>query len=146
MSGQIVSILIAAESGAPQNAHAQAELEAGIGLVGDRHAGNGIVSIIEREGIDAFNADTGLSVIDERFRRNIVTQGIALNDLVGKRFKIGDAELEGTELCEPCASLGEQLQTDTVSMADVVRLLAHSAGIRARVITGAVIEPGAEVS
>ena len=142
MTGQIFSILVAPEHGVAQTPMPSAELQADVGLVGDRYAGSGVVSLIEREGIDAFKTETGLDFADEDVRRNIVTQGIGLNALVGKRFRVGDAELEGTELCEPCASLGNSLSEGNVSPADVVKHFLTSAGLRARVITGGHISPG----
>ena len=144
-AGTIAAILVASNKGEPQHAHEQAELRAGVGLVGDRHAGGGIVSLIEREAVEAFNAATGLTVEEADVRRNIVTTGIRLNPLVGQRFRVGDVELEGTELCEPCASLGQALQTPEVPAKDVVRHFVASAGIRARVLTTAVITPGTEI-
>ncbi len=142
MSGKVLSILVAGQHGDPQQPLAAARLEEGNGLLGDRHAGSGIVSLIEREGIDTFNAETGLSASLADIRRNIVTEGIDLNALVGKRFRIGDVELEGTELCEPCATLGKLLSAGDVSPADVVRHFAHSAGIRAKVLSSGAIAPG----
>ena len=38
-------------------------------------------------------------------RRNLVTRGISLNPLVGRRFTVGEVECEGRRLCEPCAHL-----------------------------------------
>lgn len=54
-------------------------------------------------------------------RRNIVTEGVDLNALVGKRFRIGDALLEGIEPCDPCANLGGRLATASVPAPSVVR-------------------------
>ncbi len=142
MSGKVLTILVAENHGEPQKPQANATLEAGNGLLGDRHAGTGIVSLIEREGIDGFNAETGLNVSLADIRRNIVTEGIGLNALVGKCFRIGDVELEGTELCEPCATLGKLLSAGDVTPADVVRHFAHSAGIRAKVLSSGAIAPG----
>ncbi len=142
MSGSVQYILVAGQHGEQQKPLTSARLEAGNGLLGDRHAGTGIVSLIEREGIDAFNAGTGLTASVADIRRNIVTEGISLNALVGKRFRIGEVELEGTELCEPCATLGKLLSAGDVSSADVVRHFAHSAGIRAKVLSSGAIAPG----
>ena len=146
MTGRIFSILVASEHGAPQKPTPSAELQTDLGLVGDRYAGSGVVSLIEREGIDAFKDETGLDFADEDVRRNIVTEGIGLNALVGKRFRAGDAILEGTELCEPCASLGNALSEGDVSPADVVKQFLRSAGLRARVVSGGRISPGDAVA
>ena len=65
MTGQIFSILVAPEHGVAQTPMPSAELQADVGLVGDRYAGSGVVSLIEREGIDAFKTETGLDFADE---------------------------------------------------------------------------------
>ncbi len=117
-----------------------------VGLEGDRHAGTGVVTLIEREKILEFNDRTGLDISLGQTRRNIITQGIELNDLVGKQFWVGDVLLEGFELCEPCASLGARLATDTVSGADVVKAFAHKAGIRAFVRGTGEITPGTPIA
>ena len=80
------------------------------GLSGDRYADSKNrrapdyqVTLIELENIQAFVATTGLALAPEQPRRNIVTRGVSLNSLRGKRFKIGAAAFEGLELCEPCS-------------------------------------------
>ena len=88
----------------------------------------------------------GLGITTAGTCRNLVTRGVSLNALVGKQFKLGDAIVECFELCEPCASLGARLATETVSAAEVVKAFTHSAGIRARVIASGSIEPGTTVS
>jgi MOSC domain-containing protein YiiM len=89
---------------------------AGRGLEGDRYfAGIGsfsrwpdsgrAVSLIEWETIDATARETGIDLFEGRSRRNLVTAGVRLNDLVGKRFRIGGAMLRGSRLCAPCRYL-----------------------------------------
>ena len=77
------------------------------GIVGDRHFKEfndpyNQLSLIESENIDNYNIKYGLKIPYIDFRRNIITKGIQLNDLVGKKFKIGKVELEGIDLCRPC--------------------------------------------
>jgi MOSC domain-containing protein YiiM len=146
MTATIEEIFSAPEHGTPQSAKPQGQLTASVGLEGDRYAGDGVVSMIEAEAVAAFNAATGLKISAGATGRNLVTRGIRLNPLVGQRFRIGNAELEGTELCDPCATLGRLLATENLSAAEIVRHLAHSAGLRARVLSSGKIEPGSEVS
>jgi MOSC domain-containing protein YiiM len=146
MKSKIEQILSSPEHGKPQSEQATAALIAGTGLSGDRYAGSGVVSLIEAEAVAAFNAASGLAIRAADTGRNLVTRGVALNELVGKRFRIGEAELEGTELCEPCATLGRSLATDAVSAAEVVRHFARSAGLRARVLSDGDIQPGSEIA
>jgi MOSC domain-containing protein YiiM len=147
----VVAIYTTATAGAPLHAAASATLAAGKGLVGDRYyAGVGKfstvaatpdseITLIESEEIQRFNELEKASRSPGEFRRNIVTAGIRLNDLVGRRFSVGAAVLEGMRLCEPCAYLAR-----LVSPA-VVQAMVHRAGLRARVVAGAVIRPGDKI-
>ena len=133
MAGTIDSIYLASSHGEPQRQVSVGSLTVGVGLEGDRYAnaGGGIVTLIEAEAVEQFNSHTGLSITPAETGRNIVTRGIALNDLVGKQFRIGEVLLEGFELCEPCATLGKRLSTDTVGGQEVVTAFTHHAGVRA---------------
>ena len=146
MAGTIHSIYIASNRGDTAMEVQDARLTVAVGLEGDRHANSGVVTLIELENILDFNAQTGLEITAGEARRNIVTQDIRLNDLVGKQFWIGDVLLEGFELCEPCATLGRRLATDRVSGADVVKAFTHSAGIRAFVRGTGEIAPGTQIA
>ena len=87
------------------------------GVVGDRHFKEFNdpycqLSLIESESIDYYNSKYGLSILYLDFRRNIVTKGIELNNMVGKKFLIGNAKVEGIDLCRPCRHLTETLNQD----------------------------------
>ncbi len=82
------------------------------GIVGDRHFKEfndpyNQLSLIESENIDYYNIKYGLNIPYIDFRRNIITKGIKLNDLVGKKLKIGSVQVEGMDLCRPCRHLNE---------------------------------------
>lgn len=155
MRGSIVSIHIAAEPGGDLQPLDSADLVAGCGIRGDRHfAADGshadsAVTLIEEEQVELFNELTGLSLAPHDTRRQIVTRGVALNDLVGVRFRIGDVEVEGTELCEPCAYLADHLTRQFAITGlrppDIVRALTHRAGIRARVLNDGSVRVGDRV-
>ena len=96
-----------------------AEVVANKGIVGDRHFKEyndpySQLSLIESENIDYYNIKYNLNIPYVEFRRNIVTKGIKLNDLIGKRFLVGGAELEGIDLCRPCRHLSELLNQDNI--------------------------------
>lgn len=146
MDGTIEAIYTSARHGQPKVSIPRAELRANDGLIGDRYAGYGVVSIIEAEAVEAFNDTTGLNVSAGETGRNVVTRGIRLNSLVGRTFRLGDAVLAGFELCEPCSNLGRRLATDAVGAPEVVKAFTHSAGIRARVVASGEIAPGDTVS
>ena len=70
------------------------EVLANKGVVGDRHFDDYNdpycqLSLIESENIDYYNTKFGLNIPYIDFRRNIITKGLKLNDLVGKKLLIG---------------------------------------------------------
>lgn len=121
----------------------------GLGLDGDRYAagkgeyshwvGDHELSLIEAETIDLV-AEAGHRLEPGETRRNIVTRGISLNDLVGRKFKLGEVVCLGTSLCHPCAYL--ELLT---KRGGLTRLLAGRGGIRAQILTEGVICEGDEI-
>ena len=152
MRSAVVGIFTTPASGTALRSVVEAVLEPGKGVVGDRYyLGTGTfsgtlpikpdaeVTLIESEEIDRFNEITKSSKTPGEFRRNIVTRGVRLNDLVGRRFLVGAALLEGIRLCEPCAHLAA-----LVSPA-VVKTMVHRAGLRARIISGAAIRTGDQI-
>lgn len=150
----IEAIYIAPASEAAQQAVEEADLRAGAGIVGDRYYGAATgagehVTFVEAEEIERYNAEYRQSIRDHATRRNVVTRGVRLNRLVGRRFVIGQVAFVGIELCEPCRDLGASLANDTMPADKVVRAFAHRAGLRADVVTdgriavGMTIEPRA---
>lgn len=109
----VVSIFIAPNEGLEMQQVVYVTALAGKGLEGDRYAeGKGVwsktrpkirhVSLIAQEAIQAANSEALESFSAEDTRRNIVTQGVDLNSLVGRTFWVGGVEMRGTELCHPC--------------------------------------------
>lgn len=148
-AGQVIEILITDKEAGDLGVHNSAELHEGKGIVGDRYYDTNpddAVTLIDWDVIDAVNKATGWSLTPADTRRNIVTRGVDLNQWETSRFKIGDAVLEGFELCEPCAILGGLLANDDRSSAEVVKALTHKAGLRARILQGATISAGDAVS
>ena len=95
------------------------ELIAGKGIVGDRHfhKNNNVrsqITLIESENIDYYNNKfkTNYSYLD--FRRNVVTKGIELNNLIGKKLSIGNIKVEGHDLSRPCKHLEEMLNVKDI--------------------------------
>jgi hypothetical protein len=139
-SGTVERILIAADSEQPLSAVESAGAVAGRGLEGDRyHDGKGTFSapgrgyqltLVEAEVLES------LELPFEQARRNIVTRGIALNPLVGHRFRIGPVECIGRRLAEPCAHL------ERLSGPGLIRPLVHRAGLRADILEGGPIAAG----
>jgi MOSC domain-containing protein YiiM len=66
-------------------------------------------------------------------------RGVRLNDLVGKRFRVGDVECYGVELCEPCLHLQE------LTRPGIIRELVHRSGINADILTDGTISVGDQI-
>lgn len=125
----IRSIHIAAGSWAPMVSVESAKLLKGGGIAGDRETEN--ITLIEAEPVDTEGFAPGES------RRNITVTGVALNDLVGKRFRVGGVLCEGYELCQPCAKLEAH-----TGRPGLVQRLVNKAGIRAWVLEDGEIHVG----
>jgi MOSC domain-containing protein YiiM len=143
----IKSIYIADVPGHQRRKVVTASVVSGKGIAGDRNYGRSDwpgqnVTFIEVEEIDRYNAEYGQRVEDWEFGRNVVTDGVRLNSLVGKTFNIGSAKFVGIELCEPCATLGGYLANESITSSQCVKGLAHRAGLRADVIEDGSIEEG----
>ena len=115
------------------------------GIVGDRHFKEfndpfNQLSLIESENIDNYNIKYGLNIPYIDFRRNIITKGIKLNDLVGKKLKIGSVEVEGIDLCRPCRHLTETLNQD-----NVLKEFLRKGGIRFQILTSSSINIGDKI-
>ncbi|MFW5450965.1 MAG: MOSC domain-containing protein [Methylophagaceae bacterium] len=143
VSGNVKQILLSETATGAIKSVPTAELQAGKGIIGDRYySAQGTfsehlkdlpdfeITLIEQEQIDSFNAKTNLGYSGANFRRNIVTENIRLNDLVGKEFTIGNAILRGVRLCEPCTHLAELIGSE------VLQYMIHKAGLRAQIIIG----------
>ena len=112
------------------------------GVVGDRHFKEFNdpycqLSLIESESIDYYNSKYGLNISYLDFRRNIVTKGIQLNNLVGKKFLIGNAKVEGIDLCRPCRHLTEVLNQD-----NIIKEFLRKGGLRCQVLSSSKINIG----
>jgi MOSC domain-containing protein YiiM len=97
------------------------------------------LTLIESEALDQLALPGGNTLEYAAARRNIVTRGIELNELVGRRFRVGDVECIGQRLCEPCSHL-ERL-TDK----GVLRALIHRGGLRADILTDGHIQVGSSI-
>jgi MOSC domain-containing protein YiiM len=110
--------------------------EAGSGLAGDRkyrphgQRSGGALTLIEAEVLE----EVGLSGVESR--RQVVTRGVRLNDLIGKRFRVGEVECLGVEICEPCRHLQE------LTRPGIIKDLLHRGGLNADILTDGTIAVG----
>jgi MOSC domain-containing protein YiiM len=91
------------------------------------------LTLVEAENVEAVGLAPGET------RRQVTTRGVRLNDLVGKRFRVGEVECYGVELCEPCAHL------QSMTRPGIIKELTHRAGINADILTDGTISVGDEV-
>jgi MOSC domain-containing protein YiiM len=111
----------------------------GDGVVGDRYSQARDLTLIEAEALEGLLADTGIELSAAESRRQVLTRGIRLNDLVGERFAVGGVECVGQEWCEPCAHL------QGLTRPGVLRGLVHRGGLRADIVQGGRIAVGDEI-
>ena len=107
----------------------------GKGLVGEKHFMENNkercqITLIEIENINHYNKITGTMIPSINFLRNIVTEGIQLNELVGKEFFIGSVKVRAHDLCRPCKNLQETLQQK-----NTVKELLRTGGLRCEILS-----------
>jgi MOSC domain-containing protein YiiM len=150
MAGTVERILITASEGQPIDDVESITAHAGRGLEGDRYfEGKGKfkklepkrqATLIESEAITAVARDYGIDIDAADVRRNIVTRGIALNHLVGKTFRVGDAILKGIKLAEPCDYMQK------LAGKPIREPLKHRGGLRAEIVESGSISVGDEIA
>ena len=106
------------------------------GVRGDRYFGARNLTLIDAEALEGLLEDTGIELSAAESRRQVLTRGVRLNDLVGRRFSVGEVECVGEEWCEPCSHLQAMTQPG------VLRGLVHRAGLRADIVSGGRIAVG----
>lgn len=130
----------------------EAEAIARQGLAGDRYLkgtgyyssrpqpdGSREITLIEAEEMEKLERKAGIRLDPSESRRNVLTRSIPVNDLIGKRFRIGEVLCEGMRICEPCTYL------EKLTGKRVMRPLVHRGGLRARIISGGAIKVGDEI-
>ena len=145
--GEVVSIHVATKAAMPIESRQRVEAIGGRGLEGDRYFdGAGYwsnnagvtreVTLIEIEAIEALANEKNIQIAPGAARRNLVTRGVPLNHLVGREFQVGAVRLYGTRLCEPCQHL------EDLTVKRLLAGLIHRGGLRAKIISGGVIQVG----
>lgn len=148
--GILLSIHIAREASGPIESLAEVRAFPGRGLEGDRYfLGQGTysktpgtgreVTLISSEVIELLDREGGIHLNPADARRNLVTRGVELNDLVGKVFRIGGVRLKGMRLAEPCGHL------EGLTQLGVLKGLAHRGGLRAEFLDKGILRVGDEI-
>jgi hypothetical protein len=148
--GLLVGIFVADIGGAPMRPLEAAHCQAGAGIDGDRYAtGRGFysprprldrqVTLIEAEMLDWLSQEHGIALSGEETRRNLVTRGIALSDLVGHLVRVGDVLLRVSRINEPCAYWQNLLGKP------VLEPMVHRSGINCEILRGGWLRAGDEI-
>jgi hypothetical protein len=150
LRGRVEAIALAERATGDLHTVDHAKALAGRGLDGDRYAAKAgtftpandsargyDLTLIEAEVLDSLALPDGRGLGYAEARRNVVTRGIDLNALVGRRFRVGSVECLGQRLCEPCSHL-ERLTTK-----GALRGLIHRGGLRADVLSDGEVTTGA---
>jgi MOSC domain-containing protein YiiM len=148
-AGEVVEINISPEHEVLPEPVPRVRAVPGRGLEGDRNFFEGPgtqperdqeLTLIATEALDALADEHGIELTAAESRRNVATRGIDLNELEGKRFRVGVVECEGIELCEPCNHL------QGLTKPGVLRGLVHRGGLRAAILTEGEIAVGDAVA
>ena len=127
------------KSGEVLNDLKYAEVIANKGIKNDRYYAeeneNDVqLTLIEKENIDYYNKISGSEIPYINFRRNIITSGIHLNDLVGKELLIGNVKVKAHRLCDPCKYLQDKLNDN-----NLVKKLVNRGGLRCEILSNGII-------
>jgi MOSC domain-containing protein YiiM len=141
--GRVVGIFIGPEPEKPMRNVTHVTAVAGRGLEGDRYFQPGEngdptaeITLIESEAIEVAAAESGVDIRPADTRRNIITSGVRLDDLLGKKFRLGEVEVEALEPNPPCRHLAE------LAGKPLLRPLARRGGVRGRIVKGGRLETG----
>lgn len=148
---KVLKVFLAAQAGDPMEPVAAVRAVPEKGLEGDRYYhGRGTfsrwpgarreVSLISVESLRAIHEESGIALMNGEHRRSIVTEGADLKALIGKRFRVGEALLQGERECLPCGYIERKTQPGALEA-----LRKHGGGLRAFVLEGGLIRPGDEV-
>ncbi|TKX47458.1 MOSC domain-containing protein [Halorubrum sp. SD690R] len=150
--GTVERIHVASGTGGDPEPREAVEAVADRGLRGDRYFdGDGIyneqselepsdITLIEAETLAAAAAEHGVDLEAGAHRRNVTTRGVDLRELVGERFRVGEATVEGTGRCEPCGYMA-----DLAEESDAVTALDGRGGLDARIVESGTVAVGDEV-
>jgi MOSC domain-containing protein YiiM len=142
MTGHVEGIYISPAHGELPEPVESVRALAGRGLEGNRYFFDGAapsgtaLTLIAAEAVEAMEREHGISIEPRESRRNVVTRGIDVNELVGKLFRVGAVECRGVELCEPCTDLQAMTQPG------IIKGLAHRGGLNADILSDGEISVG----
>jgi MOSC domain-containing protein YiiM len=144
--GTVISLYIAPEPAGPMLSVPQVRAFADRGLEGDRFFRESwtaakrpdkAVSLIEEEVLKMAAAEQQVKISGDKTRRNIITRGVPLIELLHREFIIGDVVMRGLRLFEPCAHLEK-----VSNVSGIFRALENRSGLKAAILSDGVIHTG----
>ena len=143
---QVIQIGIHESKGDEVRAIDVVEAVKGKGLVNNRHFKEDNekkcqITLIEIENINYYNKISKTQIPPINFRRNIVTSGIRLNELLNKEFCIGKVRVKAHDLCRPCKYLQEFLKQN-----NIIKEFLHKGGLRCEILTNGKIYIGDKIT
>ncbi len=146
-SGRVEGLFITAAAGAPMEPQQTVRVIPGKGIAGDRYAagighyspipGHREMTLIAAESLEVIEREYGVAMTQTECRRNIVTRGVLLDGLYGKRFRIGAVEVVGKKECPPCGYIEE-----LTGIAGINRAMTGRGGLRVDILSGGEIALG----
>ena len=143
---QVIQIGIHESKGDEVRAIDTIEAIKGKGLVNNRHfkennEKRSQITLIEIENINYYNNISKTLIPSINFRRNIITSGLRLNELLNKEFYIGKVRVKAHDLCRPCKYLQELLQQN-----NIIKEFLHKGGLRCEILSSGKICVGDKIT
>jgi len=143
--GQVIEIGISKIKGNKIENVIKIEAVKGKGLLNDRkfqenNQKNRQITLIEIENIIHFNTISQTKILPINFRRNVITKGIKLNDLLGKEFFVGKIKLKAHDLCKPCKYLQDKLKQK-----NFIKEFMYTGGLRCEILNSGTINVGDKI-
>lgn len=146
-AGKVLQIQIAPVKRGPTVLVDAVRAVAGQGLEGDHHfRADGLfddhvgvgrqVTLIDAAEVETLNAERGFGLAPTALRRNVVTHGVRLPDLLDQEFQVGDVLLRGERLCNPCAHV------ESITCPGVLSAYVGRAGLRASILRSGTLRVG----
>jgi MOSC domain-containing protein YiiM len=146
VAGELIGIAITPARGGDLTALDEIEAVAGRGLVGDRYfVPEGVqredkqITLTEAEAFEAVASEYDIRLAAHDLRRNLLTRGVSLNELVGREFRVGEVRLRGVDLCEPCQGIEKR------NVPGTLKAFLGRGGLRAEIVAGGTLRVGDEI-
>ncbi len=151
-TGSVVALFIVDRRAAPMKQVEQLYALAGRGIEGDRYfLGTGTyskkpepgrqVTLIKSEVLQSLKDKFEITVKPEESRRNVLTRGIEINDLIGAEFFVGPVRLRAHRITQPCLYLEKLLDQP-----GLYKELWDNGGISCEILSDGVIKEGDIIS